>query len=123
MYTHTRAYTQTQIDLMVRVFANGPGNRGSIPDRVIPKTQKWNFIPPGLSLSIIRYGFMVSLTIQGKCVAATEKGVFESPSTTVSQLIYIYIYIYHVPLARISLTLYRPSLLPRLPVTVENNCR
>ena len=25
---------------MVKVFANGPGNMGSIPDRVIPKTQK-----------------------------------------------------------------------------------
>ena len=25
---------------MSRVFANGPGDRGSIPDRVIPKTQK-----------------------------------------------------------------------------------
>ena len=28
------------ISLMNRVFANGPGDRGSIPDRVIPKTQK-----------------------------------------------------------------------------------
>ena len=26
--------------MMVRVFANGPGDLGSIPDRVIPKTQK-----------------------------------------------------------------------------------
>ena len=26
--------------MMVRVFANGPGNLGSIPGRVIPKTQK-----------------------------------------------------------------------------------
>ena len=26
--------------LAVRVFANGPGDRGSIPGRVIPKTQK-----------------------------------------------------------------------------------
>ena len=26
--------------LMSRVFANGPGDRGSIPGRVIPKTQK-----------------------------------------------------------------------------------
>ena len=26
--------------MMVRVFANGLGNRGSIPGRVIPKTQK-----------------------------------------------------------------------------------
>ena len=28
------------ISLMSRVFANGPGDRGSIPDRVIPMTQK-----------------------------------------------------------------------------------
>ena len=28
------------IGLGVRVFANGPGNLGSIPGRVIPKTQK-----------------------------------------------------------------------------------
>ena len=28
------------IGLMSRVFANGPGNRGSIPGRVIPKTEK-----------------------------------------------------------------------------------
>ena len=26
--------------MMVRVFANGPGDLGSIPGRVIPKTQK-----------------------------------------------------------------------------------
>ena len=28
---------------MVRVFANGPGDQGSIPGRVIPKTQKMIF--------------------------------------------------------------------------------
>ena len=28
------------ISQMVRVFANGPGDQGSIPGRVIPKTQK-----------------------------------------------------------------------------------
>ncbi len=28
------------ICIMVRVFANGPGDLGSIPARVIPKTQK-----------------------------------------------------------------------------------
>ena len=28
------------IDLMSRVFSNGPGNRGSISAQVIPKTQK-----------------------------------------------------------------------------------
>ena len=31
------------IVLMSRVFANGPGDRGSIPGRVIPKTQKMVF--------------------------------------------------------------------------------
>ena len=29
-----------QICIMVRVFANGPGDLGSIPGRVIPKAQK-----------------------------------------------------------------------------------
>ena len=28
------------IGLMSRVFTNGPGDQGSIPDRFIPKTQK-----------------------------------------------------------------------------------
>ena len=28
------------VGLMYRVYANGPGDRGSIPGRVIPKTQK-----------------------------------------------------------------------------------
>ena len=31
------------IDVMVRVLANGTGDRGSIPGRVIPKTQKMVF--------------------------------------------------------------------------------
>ena len=48
-HTHTRTHTYIYIYiythnwvfcLMSRVFANGPGDRGSIPGRVIPKTQK-----------------------------------------------------------------------------------
>ena len=31
---------ELDIGIMVRVFANGPGDLGSIPDRLIPKTQK-----------------------------------------------------------------------------------
>ena len=31
--------TKPDIGKMVRVFANGPGDGGSIPDRVIPKTK------------------------------------------------------------------------------------
>ena len=37
------------ISQMSRVFANGPGDQGSIP-----KTQKWYLILPCLALSIIR---------------------------------------------------------------------
>ena len=40
---------------MVRVYADGPDNRGSIPRRVIPKTKKLVLMPPCITLSIIRY--------------------------------------------------------------------
>ena len=36
----TNPITQPDIGLAVRVFANGPGDLGSIPGQVIPKTQK-----------------------------------------------------------------------------------
>ena len=54
---------------MVRVFANGPGELGSIPGRVIPKTQKWYLMPPCLTLSIIRYGSRAKWVNPGKGVA------------------------------------------------------
>ena len=39
---------------MVRMFANGRGDLGSISGRVIPKTQKWYLMLPGLTFSNIR---------------------------------------------------------------------
>ena len=36
----TFTYKKPDIDKIVRVFANGPGDLGSIPVRVIPKTLK-----------------------------------------------------------------------------------
>ena len=39
--------------MMVRVFANGPGDLGSVPVQVIPKTQKM-VLDASLTLSIIR---------------------------------------------------------------------
>ena len=39
MYSYKRC-PDFSIGLAVRVFANGPGDLGSIPGRVIPKTQK-----------------------------------------------------------------------------------
>ena len=44
----------SDIGIMIRVFANGPGDLGSIPGRVIPTTQKWHLIPPCLTFSIIK---------------------------------------------------------------------
>ena len=57
------------IDMMVRVFANGSGDPGSIPGQVIPKTQKWYLMPPCLTLSIIRYVSRVKWSNPGKGVA------------------------------------------------------
>ena len=41
------------------VCTNGPGDRGSIPGRVIRKIQKWYLMPLCLTLNIIRYGSRV----------------------------------------------------------------
>ena len=49
----------------VRVFANGPGDLGSIPGRVIPKTLKMVLD----TLSIIRYGSRVKWSNPGNGVA------------------------------------------------------
>ena len=56
--------------LVGRVLATGPGDRGSIPGRVIPKTQKkWYSMLPCLTLSIISYGSRVKWSNPGKGVA------------------------------------------------------
>ena len=52
--------------MMVRVFANGPGDLGLIPGWVITKTQKWYLMPPCLTLCIIRYGSRVKWSNPGK---------------------------------------------------------
>ena len=57
------------ISLVCRVFANGAGYLGSIPGRVIPKTQKWYLIPPCLTPSNIRYVSRVKWNNQRKGVA------------------------------------------------------
>ena len=61
------------IDLVGRVFANGLGDLGSIPGRVIPKTLKWYLIPPCLTLSNIRYISRVKRSNSGKGVAPSPK--------------------------------------------------
>ena len=92
---------------MLRVFANGLGDLGLIPGRVIPKTQKWYLMPPCLTLSIIRYGSRVKWRNPGKGVALSptpqcssyRKGSLRVTLDNGRQLylyIYIYIYIYNL---------------------------
>ena len=54
---------------MSRVFANGPGNMGSISGRVKPKIQKWYLMPRCLTFSITRLESRVKCSIPGKGVA------------------------------------------------------
>ncbi len=42
-HTHTHTHTHRLIGLVGRVIVNGPGNLGSIPGHVIPKTLKMVF--------------------------------------------------------------------------------
>ena len=67
------------ICLVGRVFANGPGDLGSIPGWVIPKTfkKKWYLLPLCLTLSNIRYISRVKWSNPGK-------GVAHSPTTQCS---------------------------------------
>ena len=82
---------------MSRVFASGPGDRGSIPGRVIPKTQKMV-----LDAALI-YTQHYKVRIKGKeeqtrewssalplhlGIVAIEKGAFWSPSTKVASFTY-----------------------------------
>ena len=50
------------------VFANGPRDQGSVPGRVIPKTEKWYLILLCLTLIIIRYVSKVKWSNTGKGV-------------------------------------------------------
>ena len=106
-HTHTHAH-----GLGVRVFANGSGDLGSIPGRVIPKTQK--MVLDASLLSTQHY----KVRIKGK-VEQSRKGVAPSPTHWCSSYrkgslrvtldygrqLYLLIYIYILP----------GSLWPRLP--------
>ena len=78
-HTHTRnIFTNSNITIVdiglgVRVFANGPGDLGSIPGRVIPKTQK--MVLDASLLSTQHY----KVWIKGK-VEQSRKGVAPSPT-------------------------------------------
>ena len=76
--THTQIHVHRYTHILthglgVRVFANGPGDLGSIPGRVIPKTQK--MVLDASLLSTQHY----KVRIKGK-VEQSRKGVAPSPT-------------------------------------------
>ena len=81
---------------MGRVFANGPGDLGSIPGRVIPKTFK--MVLDSSLLNTLQYKVCIkgkveqskerSSALPYTSVVAIEKGAFWSPSTTVADFTY-----------------------------------
>ena len=84
-------YILPEIDIMVRVFVNGPGDWCSILDRVIPKTQK--IVLDATFLNTQHYKVRINggaITGKELChplhlgVVAIEKGASGSPSTTVA---------------------------------------
>ena len=82
-----------------QAFASGPGDRGSIPSRVIPKAQKTKLDTSLLNIQHYK------VCIKGKVkkskeissaplplgVVAIEKGAFWSPSTMATNFIYLLI--------------------------------
>ena len=65
---------------MSRVFANDPGDQGSVPGRVIPKTQK--MVRDATLLNTRHY------EVWSKGRVAIEKGAFGSPSIKVANLFF-----------------------------------
>ena len=90
-------YIYIYIGIMLNVFANGLGDRSSISDQTISKTQKWYMMLLCLRLSIIMHGSRVSGAILRKelrfhlhlDVVGTKKEPFGSSSTTVGQITYV----------------------------------
>ena len=62
-------YYLADIGPVGRVFANGPGDRGSIPSRIIPNTLRKMVHDTALTLSNIRYVSRVKWSNPGKGVA------------------------------------------------------
>ena len=74
------------IGLVGRVFTNGTENLGSIPCRVIPKTQKMEGVTPSLTPRCSSYckgSFRVTLDYSGQLyllIAKTHQSVYEIPN-------------------------------------------
>ena len=97
--TYIFAFSNT-IGLLSRMFANGPGDRGSIQVKSYQRLKKkWYLMPPCLALSIIRYRSRVKWSNPGNgvvpslhlSVVAIEKGAFGSSLTKVANFTFLLI--------------------------------
>ena len=70
MYTYTYIYVYRLIDLVGRVFTNDPGDQGSIPGRVIPKTLK--IVLDASLLNTQQYKVRIEWSNLGKGVAPSS---------------------------------------------------
>ena len=81
---------------MVRVFADGPGDSGSIPGRVIPKTLRIVLDAFLLNTRYYKVRFKVEVEQSRERssalrVVGIEKGSFWSSSTTVANFTFLFI--------------------------------
>ena len=78
--------------MMVRVFANGLGDLGSVPGRVIPKTQKMVLDASLLNTQHykVRIKGKVGQSREWNSLGAIEKRAFASPLTTVANFTLLY---------------------------------
>ena len=98
-FGYITATTYCITGMIVSVFANGLGDQGSIPGRLMPKLKNDTSY---LLHNTQHYKVQIKEANQEKekhslvhlGIVAIEKGSFQIPPTTVGQLIYIYIYIY-----------------------------
>ena len=67
------------------MFTNGLGDRGSVQDRVIPKTQKWYLKPLNTQHYKVSIKGVVAIG-----VVAIEKGAFGSPTTKVANFTFTF---------------------------------
>ena len=89
LYGSIKCFSNWLVGLVGRVFANGPGDRGSIPGRVIPNNLKMvvdTFLLNTQQYKVHMEG-KVEQSRERSSVVAIEKGVFWSPWTKGRQLL------------------------------------
>ena len=114
----TRAYTYRLIFPVGRVFANAPGDLGSIPSRVVPKTLKMVLDSYLLNTEDYKVRIKLKWSNPGKGVAPSHtprcssywKWIFWSPLTTVANFLLMYVFV-------CICVCFRVILLARFPLT------